>query len=651
MRLLNTRTYQLRWFNPEAGCPQYAILSHVWDMNGEVALADLQDLEMAKKHRMWKKIEDFCRVAREDGYDWGWDDTCCIDKSSSSELSEAINSMHAWYREAGTCYAFLADVEDIGTEDPAAKGSTFRQSRWFTRGWTLQELIAPRIIFMMSKTWKPIGTKRALAGVIEEITNVDRTVLTNETPLEDISIARRMSWASNRQTTRKEDQAYSLMGLFGVNMPTIYGEEDKAFIRLQLAIIQQSSDHSLFAWGDAHTHEKYRAEERSDTLTHDPYWTRDYRSLLASTPKLFEHSAGIEPLPIEQLAERVKVSIPVPEYFPTNFGISIHLPLLPTSDPNKFLALLACQANGGEDLVALLLHRMSGSANRYHVGLHRRNELVPEPFQPVYRTFLIPLSSCARLDSSVASKLYIHSHNVNPQRSQEQGIAAGYLLLHGVEKPPPTAERIVFVFPGWMLRKLRATGFTVVGWDVADANTRAGWTPMNCWSKKAAGRLTFTTNVAPSLPVAAGKGRGAAAVQPQWQHGAIFFKGPNATGFVVVLGAYEGDLVWSTVVVRGCRVPTDSGKGVSNAVWCEEAHDIAKGGWNTYKDMTGDIARENTFDVNGPHWENGQRTFGNAQCGRVTVSYAPWETKEEMRKKATLTYTVNLTVKFGNASI
>ncbi|EIW51976.1 uncharacterized protein TRAVEDRAFT_86572, partial [Trametes versicolor FP-101664 SS1] len=185
-------------------------------------------------------------IAREAGYRLVWIDSCCIDKASSSELSEAINSMFEWYSEADVCYAYLADVPD--DEDPRLLDSVFRESRWHRRGWTLQELIAPERVIFLSCTWRFLGTKTGLASTLEQITNVDFAILTGRTTLTSISVAKRMSWAATRWTTRVEDRAYSLLGLFGVHMSPIYGEGANAFLRLQEEIIKTIPDQSIFAW-------------------------------------------------------------------------------------------------------------------------------------------------------------------------------------------------------------------------------------------------------------------------------------------------------------------------------------------------------------------------------------------------------------------
>lgn len=203
-----------------------------------------------------KKSSGFARTAH-DRYPYAWIDTCCINKESSAELSEAINSMFAWYQNAGICYAYLDDVVQEGGSGiiPDGVGNSkfrlyaeLRESKWFTRWWTLQELIAPRVLLMLNVDWVDIGYKRDLCYILHSVTGIDETMLRGTAKLESFSIAKRMSWAADRQTTRPEDIAYSLMGIFNVNLPLIYGEGDNAFLRLQEEIIRNSDDHSIFAW-------------------------------------------------------------------------------------------------------------------------------------------------------------------------------------------------------------------------------------------------------------------------------------------------------------------------------------------------------------------------------------------------------------------
>ncbi|KAK3309476.1 heterokaryon incompatibility protein-domain-containing protein [Chaetomium strumarium] len=194
--------------------PPYAILSHTWGPE-EVTFQDITSPERAQK-KGFAKIEGCCRRARADGLHWVWVDTCCIDKTSSAELSEAINSMYAWYRDSAVCYVYLKDVvkgDGFPLED-------FLSARWFTRGWCLQELIAPRAVEFYATDWSEIGTKFSRCEDIERRTSIPRSVLLRQ-DLDQCSIAQKTSWASERQTTRIEDEAYCLLGLFGVHMPLL----------------------------------------------------------------------------------------------------------------------------------------------------------------------------------------------------------------------------------------------------------------------------------------------------------------------------------------------------------------------------------------------------------------------------------------------
>ncbi|GKZ26243.1 hypothetical protein AbraIFM66951_004431 [Aspergillus brasiliensis] len=240
--------------------PPYAILSHTWGKE-EVTYQEISAAG-AKEKSGYEKITQCCSVAKANGYKYVWIDTCCIDKTSSAELSEAINSMYLWYYKAEICYAVLADVRSEGE---------IAQSRWLTRGWTLQELIAPSRVIFLNEMWEVMGDKAELRDKLSEYTGIPTGILSGEEDLETASVAQRMSWAAKRQTSRVEDRAYSLMGLFNVNMPLIYGEGENAFIRLQEEIMRISDDQSLFAWTS------------SD----------DRGGLLATSPAAFAHSHNI----------------------------------------------------------------------------------------------------------------------------------------------------------------------------------------------------------------------------------------------------------------------------------------------------------------------------------------------------------------------
>ena len=223
----------------ESDIPQYAILSHRWGAE-EVTFRDLID-GTSKSKAGYSKIRFCGEQARRDKLHYFWVDTCCIDKSNNNELSEAINSMFRWYLNAVKCYVFLSDVSrpDSDADDKLHQlpwESEFRKSRWFTRGWTLQELVAPTLVEFFSKDWGKLGNKTSLERHICEITGIPVKALRGSSLL-DFSVTERMSWAEIRETTRKEDKAYSLLGIFNVHMPLIYGEErEEAFQRLRETI-------------------------------------------------------------------------------------------------------------------------------------------------------------------------------------------------------------------------------------------------------------------------------------------------------------------------------------------------------------------------------------------------------------------------------
>ncbi|KAI2470715.1 heterokaryon incompatibility protein-domain-containing protein [Annulohypoxylon bovei var. microspora] len=256
MRLLNAKTWKLYDFL-ESHTPPYAILSHTWGA-AEVTFADIQrTLPLYRRKKGWDKIKWCCRQALQDGIEYVWVDTCCIDKSSSAELQEAINSMFRWYENSQVCYAYLVDVRS--DEKPDATGSSFRQSRWLKRGWTLQELIAPNSVIFFDASWNLVGTRDSLRDVISSVTGIHKAVLRNllyGVPvygalevIRKVSTAQKMSWAAGRSTTRPEDMAYCLLGIFEINMPLLYGEGTKAFARLQEEIMKSSHDQTILAWG------------------------------------------------------------------------------------------------------------------------------------------------------------------------------------------------------------------------------------------------------------------------------------------------------------------------------------------------------------------------------------------------------------------
>ena len=225
--------------------PPYAILSHTWgDDDQEVTFQDIQ--EHAGQHKAGYRKLTFCGAqAASDGLQYFWVDTCCIDKSSSAELTEAINSMFRWYQSAAQCYGDLADVSaGAGSGMEKLPGvswtAAFRNSRWFSRGWTLQELVAPTSVIFFSVEGQRLGDKTSLKGLLQEITGISIDALRGQ-PLSRFSVQERFSWMRKRVTTRPEDQAYSLLGIFNIYLPVIYGEGEKnASIRLREAIRNRS---------------------------------------------------------------------------------------------------------------------------------------------------------------------------------------------------------------------------------------------------------------------------------------------------------------------------------------------------------------------------------------------------------------------------
>lgn len=252
MRLIDTETFALRVFSDDE-IPPYAILSHTWGPDSEeLLLSDVQKgiskIPGKQESLGLTKFRKCCGQAKADKFDYAWIDTCCINKTDLVELGEAINSMFRWYNLATVCYAYLSDVP-VG-DDPSAHGSRFRTSRWFTRGWTLQELLAPKHLRFYNSEWHCIGTKGSRCTVIQEITRVPRHILLGVAELHTASVAQRMSWAAQRKTKRAEDLAYCLLGIFGITMPMIYGEGGReAFFRLQEQIMKTTRDDSILAWG------------------------------------------------------------------------------------------------------------------------------------------------------------------------------------------------------------------------------------------------------------------------------------------------------------------------------------------------------------------------------------------------------------------
>jgi hypothetical protein len=329
MRLLSSTSLKFEEFINHPP-DRYAILSHRWKEGEEVSFQEMQSGGVENKSG-YKKIKLCCDQAAKDGIDYAWVDTCCIDKTIGAELSESINSMYRWYQNAAVCYVYLSDVLP-------EKHTNFTKSAWFTRGWTLQELIAPPEVEFYDSNWVKIGTKQTLKHAISAETGIDVQALGRTASPEDFSIAQRMCWASRRTTKKGEDLAYSLLGILGVNMPLIYGEGEKAFIRLQEELIKHSTDHSIFAWTSDET---------------------GYRGMFAKSPADFRNC---------QKTVISKVKFSRMSYSVKNIGLKITLPLLPWA-MDTYLATLDCLDESGRH-VGIYLRRLEEEDQYARVSLN-----------------------------------------------------------------------------------------------------------------------------------------------------------------------------------------------------------------------------------------------------------------------------------------
>jgi hypothetical protein len=320
MWLINTEALRLEEFNSH-NPPEFAILSHTWEPEGEVSFQAFKDLKGREQMGGFTKIKQTCRLAAAAGLPYAWVDTCCINKESSAELSEAINSMFQWYERSEVCYVYFSDLEpgDGGDFDKVSA------CRWFTRGWTLQELIAPSKRIFFDKTWTPLGQ---IAGeppleVVSRITGVDFEVLLDSFELYAVPVGRKMSWAAKRQTSRIEDMAYCLLGIFYVNMPMLYGEGSKAFLRLQQEISRDSADMTLFAW------EASAPEDKKDKFLWSGY------GVFAGSPLDFAVARHITP--------SVKDARFNDEFTLTNKGLRISTALGQVNNTRKPVFPLGCR--------------------------------------------------------------------------------------------------------------------------------------------------------------------------------------------------------------------------------------------------------------------------------------------------------------------
>ncbi|KAF2469463.1 uncharacterized protein BDR25DRAFT_167585, partial [Lindgomyces ingoldianus] len=396
MRLIHVDTLELKLFN-DSELPEYAILSHTWG-NEEITLQDMLEIEKLKQmskiltdqaaftnqttlafdpHLMfpafqllfngeysnavqeaftnserwftgrsgYMKIVKCAEKAKSLGIPYIWVDTCCIDKTSSAELQEAINSMYRYYKNASRCIVYLADAMPFGPNITHSGRKHFRNvlasSRWVTRGWTLQELIAPQSIRFYAQDWTYLCSKVSCMDELSEVTGIPSAILEIGDPSQ-ACVAQRMSWASNRSTTRIEDTAYSLMGLFDIQMPMLYGEGEKAFIRLQEEILKTSDDYSIFAWDL------------------DEFGLSKYRGLLARSPAEFKLCGTYE-----RDDSLVGLEFPITS---TNLGLHVQLEMRQHGPENSVFIASLRTINSDKKRLGILLKKLDNDNQYARIG-------------------------------------------------------------------------------------------------------------------------------------------------------------------------------------------------------------------------------------------------------------------------------------------
>ncbi|KAI0630064.1 heterokaryon incompatibility protein-domain-containing protein [Trametes polyzona] len=501
MRLINTTTGHFVVVE-DPRTISYAILSHVWAKAGDVHYPEMsyQDVRHIQRsqdtghipksdsvipHFPSEKIRRFCEIARDHGYDYAWADACCIDQTSSSEVSEAINSMYNWYRYASVCYVFLPDVPvpSAAERERPTRFSTFRRSKWHTRGWTLQELLAPTHVVFLFSDWSIIGTKHDLAPAINSATRIDPDVLTGRRSLEEFSVACRMSWAASRETTRLEDQAYSLMGIFGVNMPTTYGEGGNAFIRLQEEIIKHIPDQTIFAWGPRLISEQpftfHHPHQRKDSIQGMALSSqREY--LLAPSPASFKTSSALISISWDRFTSLLGTTISSPPtYTMTSYGVRTRFPLLAILPKDgktivpTVAALLACTDAVGNVVALLLSSQATSSSMDYAVGsvVGRIGDIMASVYGQVAPSPVLSASSQRYFRTTILSEAALE---VCKQRYEPQDICVPYRPswashslqqdhpLHSALCNTPPIDSFDIRIPTWCLPPLQSRHYNLI---------------------------------------------------------------------------------------------------------------------------------------------------------------------------------------------
>lgn len=268
MRLINTYTLQPCEFT--VSLPPYATFSHVIDEIG----APFEDFAHIKRELccdIFKILVRACVQARDAGFAWLWNYAACVDRNSCAAQSEAINSLAQIYRNCGRSIIYLGDLNSKLVEDEEVV-ERIAECRWMRNIWAIPQIIFSGAAYFYSSDWSLIGTKASLISHLSSIMGIDEPVLEDSNLLEEYSLARRMSWASEMTASRVEDFAYALVGLFDVSMSILYGDGQKAFLKLQEEIMRDTDDFSLMAW------DKIDAQAYNGLFAHSPACFRRFRN-------------------------------------------------------------------------------------------------------------------------------------------------------------------------------------------------------------------------------------------------------------------------------------------------------------------------------------------------------------------------------------
>ncbi|KAJ8456568.1 hypothetical protein ONZ51_g12047 [Trametes cubensis] len=398
-----------------------------------------------------------------------------------------------WYAKSDVCYAYLYDVPDIDRLDMT---SPFYTSRWFTRGWTLQELIAPTAMVFVSRAWDVLGTKTELVHHLQAITGIDTDILLRRRDLVEVSIAQKMSWAASRVTTKVEDEAYCLMGIFGVNMPTIYGEGRAAFYRLQEEIMKLSSDQTIFAWGDPYELSDILSRvqdhlERGAELS-DASVRTQREFLLASRPEKFSSTAVLYvPTPVQTAIDTAKEacinsssqltfqdisSLPVIgqktqacEFVVTGHGMRSTLPVIEVSYTERFkflIAVLGCRNEETNALLGLLLLRVPNAGVGDHI-IYGASML----FDQAIEARLVQLRPSDNIDSGSLSSAAREPSNGGRSYARVPSATMSWETIYILHRPQPDVlqnfgipslekqRNVIVIFSRWSVAELERWGF------------------------------------------------------------------------------------------------------------------------------------------------------------------------------------------------